>query len=66
MQAPNKRTGQILQRQSQPDRKKCQQHGKRGINSRGVAQAKAVIFFLLVAVLALAQQAATSRKEIQQ
>ena len=35
-------------------------------NYHGVAQAKAVIFFLLVAVLALAQQAATSRKEIQQ
>ena len=32
----------------------------------GVAQAKAVIFFILVAVLALTQQAATRRKEIQQ
>lgn len=32
----------------------------------GVAQAKAVIFFLLVAVLALIQQKATSRKEVQQ
>ncbi len=35
-------------------------------NYHGVAQAKAVIFFLLVAVLALAQQAATRRKEVQQ
>ena len=32
----------------------------------GVAQAKAVIFFILVAVLAIAQQAATRRKEVQQ
>ena len=35
-------------------------------NYHGVAQAKAVIFFILVAVLALAQQAATSSKEVQQ
>ncbi len=35
-------------------------------NWHGVAQAKAVIFFILVAVLALAQQAATRRKEVQQ
>ena len=35
-------------------------------NYHGVAQAKAVIFFLLVAVLALAHQAATSKKEVQQ
>ena len=35
-------------------------------NWHGVAQAKAVIFFLLVAVLALAQQAATRKKEVQQ
>ena len=35
-------------------------------NYHGVAQAKAVIFFLLVAVLALAQQMATRRKEVQQ
>ena len=35
-------------------------------NYHGVAQAKAVIFFLLVAVLAIAQQKATSRKEVQQ
>ena len=35
-------------------------------NYHGVAQAKAVIFFLLVAVLALTQQWATSRKEVQQ
>ena len=32
----------------------------------GVAQAKAVIFFILVAVLAIAQQAATRRKEVEQ
>ncbi len=35
-------------------------------NYHGVAQAKAVIFFLLVAVLALAQQRLTNRKEVQQ
>ena len=35
-------------------------------NWRGVAQAKAVIFFILVAVLAIAQQAATRRKEVEQ
>ena len=35
-------------------------------NFHGVAQAKAVIFFILVAVLALAQQAATRSKEVQQ
>ena len=35
-------------------------------NWHGVAQAKAVIFFILVAVLAIAQQAATSSKEVQQ
>ena len=32
----------------------------------GVAQAKAVVFFILVAVLAIAQQAATRSKEVQQ
>lgn len=32
----------------------------------GVAQAKAVVFFLLVAVLALSQQYATRSKEVQQ
>ena len=35
-------------------------------NYHGVAQAKAVIFFLLVAVLAIAQQAATRSKEVEQ
>ena len=35
-------------------------------NYHGIAQAKAVIFFVLVAVLALAQQAATRRKEVEQ
>ncbi|MDO5400039.1 MAG: sugar ABC transporter permease [Eubacteriales bacterium] len=35
-------------------------------NWHGVAQAKAVVFFILVAVLALSQQAATRRKEVQQ
>ena len=35
-------------------------------NYHGVAQAKAVIFFILVAVLAIAQQSATSKKEVQQ
>ena len=35
-------------------------------NYHGVAQAKAVIFFILVAVLALSQQYATRKKEVQQ
>ena len=35
-------------------------------NYHGVAQAKAVIFFILVAVLAIAQQTATRSKEVQQ
>ena len=35
-------------------------------NWHGVAQVKAVIFFILVAVLAIAQQTATSSKEVQQ
>jgi raffinose/stachyose/melibiose transport system permease protein len=35
-------------------------------NYHGVAQAKAVIFFIVVAVLALVQQRATSSKEVQQ
>ena len=34
-------------------------------NWHGVAQAKAVVFFILVAVLAIAQQAATRSKEVQ-
>lgn len=37
-----------------------------GASSRGVAQAKAVIFFVLVAILALAQLRATREKEVQQ
>ena len=35
-------------------------------NSRGVAQAKAVLFFILVATLAIAQLTATRKKEVQQ
>ena len=35
-------------------------------NWHGVAQAKAVVFFILVAVLAVAQQSATRSKEVQQ
>ena len=35
-------------------------------NYHGVAQAKAVVFFILVAVLAIAQQAATRSKEVDQ
>ena len=35
-------------------------------NSRGVGQAKAVVFFVLVAVLAIVQLSLTRRKEIQQ
>ena len=35
-------------------------------NYHGVAQAKAVIFFILVAVLAITQQTLTKRKEVQQ
>lgn len=37
-----------------------------GANTRGVAQAKAVMFFILVAVLALAQLRSTRQKEVQQ
>lgn len=37
-----------------------------GANTRGIAQAKAVMFFILVAVLALAQLRATRQKEVQQ
>ena len=37
-----------------------------GKRYHGVAQAKAVVFFILVAVLAIAQQAATRSKEVQQ
>lgn len=37
-----------------------------GANSRGVAQAKAVIFFILVAILALAQLRMTRSKEVEQ
>ena len=33
---------------------------------RGTAQAEAVIFFVLVAVMAIAQLVATRRKEVQQ
>ena len=35
-------------------------------NWHGVAQAKAVIFFILVAVLAIAQQSLTTSKEVKQ
>ena len=37
-----------------------------GANTRGVAQAKAVMFFILVAVFALGQLRATRQKEVQQ
>ena len=37
-----------------------------GASTRGIAQAKAVIFFILVAVIALAQLKATRQKEVQQ
>ena len=37
-----------------------------GAATRGVAQAKAVVFFVLVAILALAQLKATREKEVQQ
>ncbi len=37
-----------------------------GAATRGVAQAKAVVFFILVAILALAQLKATREKEVQQ
>lgn len=37
-----------------------------GSNTRGLAQAKAVMFFILVAVFALAQLRATRTKEVQQ
>ena len=35
-------------------------------NSRGTAQAKAVLFFLLVAAIGLIQLRATRKKEVQQ
>ena len=38
----------------------------RNANTRGIGQAKAVIFFLLVAAIALVQLYATRRKEVQQ
>jgi len=37
-----------------------------GANSRGIAQSKAVLFFVLVAILALAQLRFTREKEVQQ
>ena len=37
-----------------------------GANTRGIAQAKAVVFFILVAVIALVQLKATREKEVQQ
>ena len=36
------------------------------VNSRGTAQAKAVLFFLLVAAIGLIQLRATRKKEVQQ
>jgi raffinose/stachyose/melibiose transport system permease protein len=35
-------------------------------NSRGIGQAKAVLFFILVAAIALIQLSATHKKEVQQ
>ncbi len=35
-------------------------------NSRGVGQAKAVLFFILVAAIALIQLSSTRKKEVQQ
>ena len=37
-----------------------------GKKYHGVAQSKAVVFFILVAILAIAQQAATRSKEVEQ
>ena len=36
------------------------------INSRGVAQAKAVLFFVLVATISIIQLTSTRKKEVQQ
>jgi raffinose/stachyose/melibiose transport system permease protein len=36
------------------------------VNSRGTAQAKAVLFFILVAVIGLFQLTSTRKKEVQQ
>ena len=36
------------------------------VNSRGVAQAKAVLFFILVATIGLLQLRSTRKKEVQQ
>ena len=41
-------------------------YARSGAAWKGIGQAKAVVFFILVAVLALAQQAATRSKEVQQ
>ena len=41
-------------------------NGFSAMNTRGMAQAKAVVFFLLVAVLGIAQLVATRKKEVQQ
>lgn len=41
-------------------------NGFSAMNTRGMAQAKAVVFFVLVAVLGVAQLAATRKKEVQQ
>ena len=37
-----------------------------GANSRGTAQAKAVLFFILVAVIGIIQLRITRRREVQQ
>ena len=39
---------------------------EQNVNSRGTAQAKAVLFFLLVAAIGLIQLRATRKKEVQQ
>ena len=36
------------------------------VNSRGMAQAKAVLFFVLVALIGIIQLRATRKKEVQQ
>ena len=41
-------------------------NGYSAVNTRGVAQAKAVIFFILVATLGIAQLVSTRNKEVQQ
>ena len=47
-------------------REECNTFYGQNVNSRGVAQAKAVLFFVLVATIGLIQLGYTRKKEVQQ